>query len=422
MNTVLDEFEKAAGWTELPFRAVAQKVSESGFPNLESLSVFLDAGVVPRASREDNHNQLGESLEKYQRVLPNDLVFNKLRTWQGGFGISNYEGIVSPAYIIARPLPSLIEPRFLGYLLKSKPYLAELTRLSKWMPPTQFDISWESIRDLKLRIPLLEEQRRIADYLDLQTSNIDSMANAKLKVQQLLIEASQAEYTKIFGHPYFSSECNSVSRRLGPCLLANDGGVWGDDPVGSGDAIVLRSTEISQRGNWRDLENAAYRKLDEKEAKNSRLKLNDILVTKASGSIDHIGKAAITTEEIEKMKASFGNFMQRIRVDSTKYIPIYLHYFLKSFNARSQFNFLGTTSTGLMNISAELLNNLRVPIVSISEQEQIISNLREIEKDFETKLDLVEQSISLLSEYKSSLITAAVTGTFDVASGRSIAS
>ena len=141
MSSVLDELVIPEGWRELPFRAVAQKVSQSGFPELQSLSVFLDAGVVPRASREDNHNQLGESLDKYQRVLPNDLVFNKLRTWQGGFGISNYEGIVSPAYIIARPNLVLIEPRFLGYLLKSRPYLAELTRLSNGMPPTQFDIS-----------------------------------------------------------------------------------------------------------------------------------------------------------------------------------------------------------------------------------------------------------------------------------------
>ena len=197
MNTVLDEFEIAAGWTELPFRAVARKVSESGFPDLESLSVFLDAGVVPRASREDNHNQLGESLEKYQRVLPNDLVFNKLRTWQGGFGISDYEGIVSPAYIIARPDRSLIEPRFLGYLLKSEPYLAELTRLSKWMPPTQFDISWESIRDLKLRIPLLEEQRRIAKYLDLQCGVLEKMENDHEKVGLNIKELTKSEREKL---------------------------------------------------------------------------------------------------------------------------------------------------------------------------------------------------------------------------------
>jgi type I restriction enzyme S subunit len=185
MTTALNVFEIAPGWREVPFKGIAEKVSESGFPNLESLSVFLDAGVVPRSSREDNHNQLGESLDKYQRVLPNDLVFNKLRTWQGGFGISSYEGIVSPAYIIARPNLKLIEPRFLGYLLKSRPYLTELTRLSKWMPPTQFDISWESIRDLKLRIPPIEEQKKIADYLDEQINLVNRTIDAKIRVLEL---------------------------------------------------------------------------------------------------------------------------------------------------------------------------------------------------------------------------------------------
>ena len=189
MSTVLDEFKVAKGWNELPFRAVAQKVSEIGFPELDSLSVFLDAGVVPRSSREDNHNQLGESLDKYQRVMPNDLVFNKLRTWQGGFGISNYEGIVSPAYIIARPDRSLVEPRFLGYLLKSKPYLAELTRLSKWMPPSQFDISWESIRGLKLRIPPIEEQQRIADFLDVHLKKIDKAIELKKILRDAIFDS-----------------------------------------------------------------------------------------------------------------------------------------------------------------------------------------------------------------------------------------
>ena len=418
MTTVLDEFVMAQGWTELPFRAIARKVSDSGFPQLESLSVFLDAGVVPRSSREDNHNELGESLDKYQRVIPNDLVFNKLRTWQGGFGISEFEGIVSPAYIIARPDQSLIEPRFLGYLLKSKPYLAELTRLSKWMPPTQFDISWESIREIKLRIPTLDEQRRISDYLDAQMSVLQSVIQAKLQVQKLLTVASQAEFTDIFGHPYFSVQNLNATRRLGPCLLANDGGVWGDEPTGNSNYLVLRSTEISQRGYWRELENAAYRKLEENEARKSRLMVDDIVVTKASGSPDHIGKAAITTQEIADLKPSFGNFMQRIRVNPTIYLPAYLHFFLKSFNARSQFNYLGTTSTGLLNVSAELLNNLRLPVVSLENQQQTVAFLKEVETDFDHRLNLVADSIAICHEYRSSLITEAVTGSFDVTTGR----
>jgi type I restriction enzyme S subunit len=169
------------------------------------------------------------------------------------------------------------------------------------------------------------------------------------------------------------------------------------------------------------LESAAYRKLAEKEARNSRLRVDDIVVTKASGSPDHIGKAAIATKEIEELKASFGNFMQRIRVNPAIYLPEYLHYFLKSYNARCQFNFLGTTSTGLMNISAEVLKNLRVPIVSLNDQQNTIHYLKEIEKDFDARLDLVDQSISTLHEFKTTLIAEAVTGNFDVNTGRNIA-
>jgi type I restriction enzyme S subunit len=175
MTTVLSEFSLPVGWKEIPFRGIARKVSDPGFPELEPLSVYLDAGVVPRSSRDDNHNQLGVSLDKYQRVVPNDLVFNKLRTWQGGFGISKDLGIVSPAYIVTRPDTELIDPDFLAYVLKSKPYLTELKRLSKWMPPTQFDIDWESIRSLILRVPGIEEQRNITSYLNYKISTIESL-------------------------------------------------------------------------------------------------------------------------------------------------------------------------------------------------------------------------------------------------------
>ena len=134
-----------ADWTTIPFGRVAPRVQDSGRPDLESLSVFLGAGVVPRSSREDNHNQLGEDMGKYLVVEPGDIVFNKLRTWQGGLGASKYLGLVSPAYFVCRPKPNF-DPTFLQYLLLSSTYLQELTRISKWQPPSQFDIGWEQLK------------------------------------------------------------------------------------------------------------------------------------------------------------------------------------------------------------------------------------------------------------------------------------
>ncbi len=387
----------------------------------EPVSAFIDGTVTLRSNRPDAIIKGSGQEIGYKHLEKGDLVISGMNAHLGGLGISDNAGKCTPVYTILRKTQDLDE-RFISYYLWHSAKSGYIKSLVNAVRYNSADFGPETVKNFLVPVPPIEDQIRIANFLDLQTKTIDSITNQKLKIQRLLIEAFQAEFTKVFGHPFFSINNNSESRRLGPCLLANDGGVWGEEAVGSGDDIVLRSTEISQRGYWRELNNAAYRKLDEKEATKSRLLLNDILVTKASGSADHIGKAAIVTEEIAEMKACFGNFMQRIRVNPTIYLPTYVHYFLKSLNAKSQFNYLGTTSTGLMNISAELLNNLRIPIAALNEQEKVISSLNEIEKDFEKKLDLMDQSISKFVEYKSSLITSAVTGTFDVLSTGRIAS
>ena len=154
-----------AGWKWQPLGRVMRRSRLAGKPEWQPLSVFLDDGVVPRSDRDDNHNQLGADLSNYLVVEPGDLVFNKLRTWQGGFGHSRFSGIVSPAYYVLRPTPAL-DTRFMDYLLHSSPYLAELTRLSKWMPPSQFDMPWDELKTLPVPLPPLDVQRRIADFLD----------------------------------------------------------------------------------------------------------------------------------------------------------------------------------------------------------------------------------------------------------------
>jgi type I restriction enzyme S subunit len=389
------------------------------------MSVSQTRGVISRSELMGNEGR-AESLDNYKVCKPGQIVINRMSAPSGALGLAKQSGLVSPDYAVLAPT-ELIDPKYLEYVMSSKWFIGEMiARLkgigaggeSSSVRTPRINIS--DLKDVAVPLPTMGEQRRIAGYLEKQVATVDELISAKSKVQKLLYRALQAEFTNIFGNPFFSDEEKFASRRLGPCLLANDGGVWGDDPTGSGDSLVLRSTEISQRGFWRELGNAAYRKLEEREARDSRLRVGDIVVTKASGSPDHIGKAAITTQEVADLNASFGNFMQRLRVDSTVYLPEYLYYFLKSSNARSQFNFLGTTSTGLMNISAEVLSNLRLPIVTTEAQQIEISNLREIEKRFENKLDLVERSIATCNEYKSSLVTAAILGSFDVTTGRSI--
>ena len=412
MTTVLDELVLLPGWSEVPFRSVAEKVSESGFPGLESLSVFLDAGVVPRASREDNHNQLGESLDKYQRVLPNDLVFNKLRTWQGGFGISNYEGIVSPAYIIARPNQSLIEPRFLGYLMKSKPYLAELTRLSKWMPPTQFDISWESIRDLKLRIPPIEEQRLIADYLDSQISVIEQIIQFRKTQISLIWENTASKLCDLF----LNSDGKKI--RLKRLISSEKLGIWGEesgvDPV---EVLVARVADFD-RNAFKLKTVETQRSIELAQFRTRKVEFGDILLERSGGGEKSpVGCAVTVDQNLPNLVCS--NFVSRIR-PTNDVNPQYLSLLFATLYSSGMQRPHSSQTTGIQNLDTESYFQTEVPFKGLTEQIRLAELGRDLLDKTASSIDYLEKSNLLMHDLKNSLIASAVTGGLEVTSGMSI--
>ena len=91
----------------MPLRALYRRVEDSGRPDLPLLSVYRDHGVVIREGREDNFNRASDDLSKYKVVRKGDLAMNKMKTWQGSLGVSDYHGIVSPAYFVGRRVGDL---------------------------------------------------------------------------------------------------------------------------------------------------------------------------------------------------------------------------------------------------------------------------------------------------------------------------
>jgi type I restriction enzyme, S subunit len=193
-------------------------------------------------------------------------------------------------------------------------------------------------------------------------------------------------------------------------LENNDGGVWGDDTEHN-NVVVLRSTEITVDGKWR-IENPAKRTLNNKEIKKASLKSGDLLITKSSGSEAHIGKTALVTSEIEKLKPCFSNFMQRIHpkpvMDSQ-----YLYYFLNSYLAREQYNYFSTTTTGLANLNTEIIGNLRIPYPPLNEQKNIADFLEYKTFQIEELIAKKQRQNELLHEYRAALINQAVTKGLD---------
>ena len=190
-------------------------------------------------------------------------------------------------------------------------------------------------------------------------------------------------------------------------LSSNDGGVWGKD-IESDDegTIVIRSTEITIDGKW-DLSNPMKRKLDESETAKCKLYEGDIVITKSSGSPDHIGKSVIVSEEVEKLDYCYSNFVQRIRFGN--YDARLYHYILNSYVVREQYRYLTQSTTGLGNLNRSTLNEVQLPFIPLSEQHQIVEYLDEQTQKIDELIEKTEQKIELLKENRTSLINHCVT-------------
>ena len=190
-------------------------------------------------------------------------------------------------------------------------------------------------------------------------------------------------------------------------LSNNDGGVWGKDvEKDDNETIVIRSTEITIDGNW-NLTNPMKRKLDEDEIKKCKLFKGDIVITKSSGSPNHIGKSVIVNENVENLNCCYSNFVQRIRF--RKYNPKLYHYILNSYVVREQYRYLTQSTTGLGNLNGSTLNEVQLPFIPLPEQKQIVSFLDTKTQKIDELIEKTEQKIELLKEKRTSLINHCVT-------------
>ena len=111
-----------AHWEVLPGRTVFREINDRGYSDEQMLSVTITGGVMRQAdlladsSKKDSSN---EDKSNYKLVQSGDLVYNKMRAWQGAVGVSAYRGIVSPAYIIQRLRNVENSPRYMHFLLRT---------------------------------------------------------------------------------------------------------------------------------------------------------------------------------------------------------------------------------------------------------------------------------------------------------------
>ena len=163
------------GWEVSQLKYATRWKSEKGCPDAPVLSLYRDFGVVPKDSRNDNHNVTSLDTSNYKVVDIGDLVINKMKAWQGSMAVSDYRGIVSPAYHVCSITSNKVNKRYLHHLLRNPAYLPEYVRLSTGMRIGQWDLGFDDFKNIPFLIPPFDEQAKIADYLDNGCTSLDSI-------------------------------------------------------------------------------------------------------------------------------------------------------------------------------------------------------------------------------------------------------
>lgn len=173
-----------AHWDLVKLGSCLSPVSVKNCSELPLLSITREQGVIERDvdDKESNHNFIPDDLSGYKKLEKGQFGMNKMKAWQGSYGVSKFTGIVSPAYFIF-DFTKAINPEFFNWAIRSKLYVSFFGSASDGVRIGQWDLSKARMKVIPFVLPSEEEQLLIAKHLDEKLEQVD--VAIKIKLQQI---------------------------------------------------------------------------------------------------------------------------------------------------------------------------------------------------------------------------------------------
>lgn len=162
-------------WKEYSLGELFDERIELNNHDLPLLAITGSLGVI-QASAIVRKDSSAADKSRYKRIAPGDIGYNTMRMWQGVSAISSMEGIVSPAYTICVPKNN-IDSSFIGYFFKFPPVIYLFWRYSQGLVSDTLNLKFHNFSQIRIKIPSLKEQQKIADILYSVDAEIDSFEN-----------------------------------------------------------------------------------------------------------------------------------------------------------------------------------------------------------------------------------------------------
>lgn len=392
------------------------RVSKGNSIKLELLSPTQNYGVIPQTLYEELSKfsavklREGTDLNEFRTVHKGDFCIS-LRSFQGGFEYSDYEGVVSPAYQVFFPIVQMYSPYY-KFLFKTKEFIAKINSFTLSLRDGK-NISFDDFSNSYIPHPTLNEQKQIADFLDKKCAEIDSLSEDIQKEIDLLEEYKKSVITE------------AVTKGLNPDIEMKDSGV---EYIGTYPSLwtlkKLKYTfkernERSLTGSELLLSVSQYKGVIPSSENSMRtmqpnsligykkVYKDDLVFNKLNPTLARFGKSeyeGITSPE-------FSIYI----IDSNQLYPKFLEYILRTEKYSKEYGRITLgVGDGYTRLYTNQLGNVYVAVPSLVEQEQILLFLKSIIDEIDKTLSEKKEQLTTLAEYKKSLIYEYVTGKKEV--------
>lgn len=400
-----------SGWQQVPAKSLfgeRREACRTGDPHLtpsQKYGVLPQSEYMERTGSKVVLNLVGQDNMKH--VEPDDFIIH-LRSFQGGLEHSRLSGKVSSAYTVLRPRSVVVHTAYYRWLFKSYGYISALAGLTNQLRDGQ-SIKFGDFAQIDLPLPPLDEQQRIADFLDDQVALLDRA----IDLRQQQIELGLERFNSVlWGHFALHSGSPTIPLKRvahyveGPGIGAAD---FRDEGVPVIRLAGVKDTTVTLDGcNYVEPETAA------KRWNHLAVKPGELLVSGSAG----IRFPVVVPPEVAGAIPYTG--LIRVWPSREDVSRSLLRYFLGSPSFTSQVDQL-KTGVGVQHWGPSHLGQIHLPTSCLGQQEHVLSEIAEVEDNMRLLQSQLDRSVRLLAERKQALITAAVTGQFDVTTARSVA-
>jgi type I restriction enzyme S subunit len=381
-------------WEISKVKRIMRNKSIRNYPDEMVLSLYREFGVIPKNSRNDNHNVTSEDTSNYKYVEVGDFVINKMKAWQGSMGLSDYQGIISPAYYVCRFIGNGIYSKYIHHLLRNETYKPEYMRLSTGLRVGQWDLGIDDFLNIPIVVPPIEVQKRIVSFLDDKCADIDQL----ITLQQRMIDELKAYKQSVI--------TEAVTKGLDKSVPMKDSGIeWiGKVPVGwekvklknlckkMNSGSTLTTEEISDEGNY-----PVYGGNGIRGYYNRFNQFEECLLIGRQGAL--CGNVKHTYEPIWATEHAVITLPDELaNID-------YLYFLLIAMNLNQH-----SISAAQPGLAVGFIQNVSTICPPIKEQKMIASFIETKCSQIDQLISIKQQKMDELKEYKKSMIYEYITG------------